>query len=282
MTVYADVVFAVNTVVNYLLLLLGARLTGFPARPLRSLLAAAVGGGYAVCVLLPALAFMGTWWGKTACFVLMCMSAYGFRRKAFRTGITTLLCGGALAGFVFLLTQVFSVGIVVFGGHVYYPLASKVLILLAGCFYLAAALLMAGTMKHGSRELLPLQLRIGENCVTVRALLDTGHTLVDPISGKPVVVLEWQTGAELLGVRATEAMFQDPTTGLDALNKAVPACRLRLVPYRCIGKNSGMLLAAPCRVKAGKRRETAALAALSPNPVSDGGNYEALIGGAFV
>ena len=53
MTVYGDVVFAVNAVPDFLLLLLGARLCGYPVRRWRAAVAAAVGGLYAVAVVLP-------------------------------------------------------------------------------------------------------------------------------------------------------------------------------------------------------------------------------------
>ena len=190
--------------------------------------------------------------------------------------------GGTLAGFVFLLTQVFSVGVVAFGGHIYYPLAAKVLVLMAGIFYLAAALLAAGSLKHRAGETVPLHLTLEGRSILVSALYDTGNTLSDPISGRPVVVLEWQRGVDLLGVSASRDLFSDPAAALRELNEKCPNCSLRLLPYRAVGTQNGLLLAAPCKAKMGRRKETAVLAALSPTPVSDGGGYEALIGGAWI
>ncbi len=281
MTVYADVIFAVNTAVNYLLLLLGGRLTGFPTRPLRALLGAAVGGGYAVCVLLPALAFMGSWWGKIGCFLLMCIMAYGIRRCAVRPSAVSLLCGAALAGVVFLLTQVCSVGFVTFQGHVYYPMSAKMLVVLSGGFYFAAAMLMAGSLKHRAGETVTLQLRLGQRQVAVTALYDTGNTLRDPFGGRPVVVAQWQRGMELLGVSATKDRMQDASAAVQEIHRQRPDVAVRLVPYRAVGTEGGLLPAVPCRVKVGNQRERDVLLALSPNPVSDGGGYEALIGGVL-
>jgi len=51
--VYVDSVFVLNTVMDYLLLLSTARLTGVPLRRRRYLLAALAGGVYAVAVFLP-------------------------------------------------------------------------------------------------------------------------------------------------------------------------------------------------------------------------------------
>ena len=136
-------------------------------------------------------------------------------------------------------------------------------------------------MRHKAREMVPLQLRCQGRRVNVKALFDTGNTLTDPITGKPVVVLEGQRGAELLGVHATKDMFLNPAAGLEKLKRLAPDCKLRLLPYKTVGVENGLLLAAPCRAKAGRTGEIAVLAALSPCAVSDGGSYEALIGGAM-
>ena len=51
--VYIDSVFVLNTLMDYLLCLVTARLAGIPLRRRRYLLAALAGGGYAVAVFLP-------------------------------------------------------------------------------------------------------------------------------------------------------------------------------------------------------------------------------------
>ena len=54
----------------------------------------------------------------------------------------------------------------------------------------------------------------------------------------------------------------------------------RLVPYRAVGVECGVLLAVRSRsVKADGRPLGGLLVALSPTPVDDGGAYQALIGG---
>lgn len=280
-TVYADIVFAVNTVINYLLLLLGSKLTGYPSRPRRTLLGAVMGGGYAVCVLIPALSFFGTLWGKAVCFLLMGMTAYGFQRRALRPGIAALLCGGALAGFVFLLTQMLPPGIVTLQGHIYYPLSARVLVLMSGAFYLAAALLMAGMLKHAAGEMRRLELTLGARRVAVTALYDTGNTLTDPVGGKPVVVLEWQRGAELLGICMQRPLETNVTQAMIQLRERCPQLPVRLLPYRAVGTEGGLLLAVPCKARVEKRKPQDVLLAFSPGPVSDGGGYEALIGGTL-
>ena len=56
--VYVDSVFILNGVMDYLLLLVTARLAGIPLRRRRYLLAALAGAAYAVAVFLPGMGFL--------------------------------------------------------------------------------------------------------------------------------------------------------------------------------------------------------------------------------
>lgn len=274
MTVYGDVVFAVNAVPDFLLLLLGARLCGYPVRRWRAAVAAAVGGLYAVAVVLPVPPFFRSGWCQALCFLAMAACAYGVRRRAIRPALLTLLCGAAFAGVAYALTQTLSAEFVTLRGRVYYPASARMLLALAGAFYFAAGLIAAGAARHGGRELLPLRIACGERAVSVTALYDTGNTLRDPVSGQPVIVLCAARSRELLG----------DAPGADASEWVAlhPSCRARLVPYRAVGTAGGLLAAVPCRVSIGKHKEKNALVALSPTPLSDGGAYEALIGGMMI
>ena len=76
MTVYADVLFSLNACINYLMLLISARVAGAQIRRIRLAAAAALGGVYAVAALLPGCASLQSgrrrlplavwytrWWG---------------------------------------------------------------------------------------------------------------------------------------------------------------------------------------------------------------------------
>jgi len=280
MTVYGDVVVAVNTLVDFLLLQLGARLCGYPARPWRCLLAAFLGGVFALASFFPIPRILSSFFGQILCFVGMALIAYGLRRRALRPAIMAFLCSAALAGSVFLLTQIFSIGAVYFKGGVYYPIGTKVLILLAGIFYLAAAILAANVLRHGKGEMYPLQIFCGERHIHITALFDTGNTLLDPASGRPVLILEEARAMELLCCKT--AFAADPVQMFSELTKRFPQHRFSLVPYRAVGVDGGMLVALSCKAKIGKGRIQNVLAAISPNKVSDGGAYEALIGGTLL
>ena len=111
--------------------------------------------------------------------------------------------------------------------------------------------------------------------MTLRALLDTGNTLRDPLTGEGVVVAGRDALAALLpGSKVTEGELRDPAVLLPRLAKQFPGVRLRLVPFHAVGVEAGLLLALRCR--AGKRP---VLVAFSPTAVGGQGAYNALLGG---
>ena len=82
------------------------------------------------------------------------------------------------------------------------------------------------------------------------------------------------------GARPGEADVRDPVAGLERLSPRWPG-RLRLLPYRAVGVERGLLLAVRLdwvQGREGLRRGV--LAALSPTPVSENETYQALAGSA--
>jgi stage II sporulation protein GA (sporulation sigma-E factor processing peptidase) len=112
------------------------------------------------------------------------------------------------------------------------------------------------------------------------ALHDTGNTLRDPLSGCPVLVTDWQLLAKLLPeLSLTAADFSSPQALVPRLRLVKPALSPRLIPYKTVGVSHGLLLALrPEEVKISGKQETL-LIAFSPVAVSDGGHYQALLGG---
>ena len=153
------------------------------------------------------------------------------------------------------------------------------LILVAAAAYLTARLVFSRLFQHGGRQIVPLTVRLGAREAPIRALRDTGNTLCDPITGEAALVIDAQTAAQLLPqAELTAETLSAPAQLLPELARQYPALRFRLIPYRAVGTRAGLLLAARCEVVERSGRARRALAAFSPTPVSDGGNFQALTG----
>jgi stage II sporulation protein GA (sporulation sigma-E factor processing peptidase) len=281
---YVDTLFLLNAGVDYLLLLSAARLAGEPLRRLRFGAGAVLGGLYAVAIFLPGCSFLSHPLCRLAVAVLMVLTAYGGSRWLLRQslifGALTCAFGGGVVAIGLMGRQSLSLGS---RGVLYSAVDLKLVLLSAAVCYMVLTVVFQRIGKHTtlSGELLPVRLVLGERAVELTALLDTGNTLTDPISGRTVMVAEGGRLNELFpwAYRPTATDLQDPAEAMARLGRGGWKGRFRLLPYRAIGVERGLLLAVRVdRAILDGQDCGPLLVALSPTPVSDGGGYGALVG----
>ena len=253
---YLDLVMLLNFAVDYLLLFATARLSGLEPRQKRLLSAAVLGAVYSGGCLVPGFEFLGEIFWRVLFLALLGMLAFGWRESSWRqTG-------------VFLLLSLSLGGMAELAGHA----GPGMLLLCAGLLWLVCTLLLRGSLS--ARRLVSLD--IMENGVTLHltALRDTGNTLRDPITGEQVLVIGQEDCQRITGLTRQE--LEAP---LDTLTKP-PIGGLRLIPYRNVGAQAGMLLGMRIQeVFLGGRRQPS-IVAFAPGRVG-GADYQALAGGSL-
>ena len=284
MVIYADSVFVLNALIDYLLLHGCTRLSGARGSRARLLGAAVFGGLYAVGYVIPQCGILRTAAVRLLVFALMVLLAFGGGKQALWRGMLLLGLSFALGGALSALALLLDVPIRVVGGTVCYALDFPTLVLVSGSVYAVAALCFSGLGGHSGGDLVAVEATLDGQSVRFTALRDTGNTLRDPISGRGVLVADWALMRELLPAEVskhlTQAALFDPAETMETCMRACPQLRMRLIPYRAVGVQSAMLLAVRCdTVKLDGKTETGGLIALSPTGVSDGGAYRALVGG---
>ena len=90
-------------------------------------------------------------------------------------------------------------------------------------------------------------------------------------------------GTGNMGGALAHAAAQSPAPAelLLRLKTRAPALPARLLSYKCVGTQAGLILCLRCEIQVRPGVRKRCLAAFSPTPVSDGGNYDALIGGTI-
>lgn len=253
MEVYIDIVIALNFLVDFFLLMGTNRLCGFPTSPKKALLAAGIGGLYGGICLLPAFHFLGNLLWRIVSLALMSVVAFGFHLSALRRGIVLLFLSMALGGIALGL-----------GNGGFWSLVAAA----AGVCILCA---IGFHGKLGITKYIPVELYYKEKHVRIMALQDTGNTLRDPITGKPVLVIGADVAQQLTGL--TNAQLRRPVESMGS----IPG--LHLIPYRAVGQENGMLLALRFRkVKIGTWQGSS-LVAFAPEAFPSEGAYQALTGG---
>jgi len=131
-------------------------------------------------------------------------------------------------------------------------------------------------------KLLQIEITRRGKSVTCTGLLDTGHSLSDPITGAPVIVVEMDAALPLFSAEATTCLrkMNSPVDLLQELEATSDGGSLYLIPYTSVGVAHGFLLAfRPDGLRIDGREKSHVSIALSPTRVSDGGRYTALVNG---
>lgn len=280
--VYADSVFVLNTVTDYLLLLATARLAGTRLRRRRYFLTALLGGAYAVAVFLPGFSFLAASPAKLAAGVLLSLAAFGGEEHLLRLTLLLFAVSCGFAGCVLGLGLLLG-GMPIVNGILYTNVNTAVLAAAFGAGYLVLRLVFRASARHALRgELLPLRISIGGKTAHLTALRDTGSTLRDAVSGQAVLVVAPGRIEHLLPSGARRLLQKDglhhPVELLEPLLRASPELRPGLVPYRAVGTAEGLLLTIRTDwLEIGGVRRSGVRAALSPTDLGSG--YGALWGG---
>ena len=138
-------------------------------------------------------------------------------------------------------------------------------------------LLMAYCRHSGkrSREVVPVQICRNGNCIRVNALVDTGNTLRDPISGQQVLVLSAAAAGRLTGLRPEQ--IRDPLGTLT--DQVIPG--LRLIPYRAVGTSGAVMLGMQFEDVRIGHKSRRCIVAFAPEGLEEDGGIQALAGGSY-
>ena len=258
--VWVDVCFAVNFAADYLLCLLAARLCSAPLRRGRYALAALFGALWALAAAIAGGALRAPA-GKLLSAAALCLVAFGGERGFARLCAAFLALSAALGGALWALTLAFPGA----------PLSPAALTAAFVFFWAAASVFLRGCASRREREIAAVELRFLGRSACFRALVDTGNSLSDPVSGAHVMDVSPAALRGVFGEHAALFSLAEPleilscADALDALRG-----RLRLVPYASVGARGFLVAFRPERLEVSGRERRDLLVALSPSASGDG------------
>jgi len=253
--VYVDIVLAINFVMDYMVLWAVSRVGQFRTTSHRLVAAALVGSVYALMQVLPGVAPLFSVGVRIAISIIMVIIAFRPRpaRRLLQAVsyfyLMAFMAGGAmLAGMLFFVAQ--PEDLAVTSGFFYLPVEVEYTWLLVA---LATVILVGkwGTAllkKNFFRSLLrvPVILRFGDTRLPVEALIDTGNHLKDPITQRPVMIVEYALLKPLLPPAVQQAFTATGEPDLETVIKGLEgsfwAARMLMIPFSSIGRSRGMLL----------------------------------------
>lgn len=230
--IYVDRLFLLDLVIDYCLLLLSGRVSGVVLRRKRYLLGASFGAVYAVILVLPGMAWLGSTWMKLALGVLMALIAYGNEQRFWRCAgvffLVSALFGGAVLA-ASLLSDAEPLG------GVFVSVSLRTLALSFGaCYFVVMRLFQRKALKAAIR-VQTVEITYRGKTVILSALRDTGNNLHDPTVGRPVLVAEREALLPLL----PPDLPQDPAASFLRLSDTKGWL---LLPFSAVGTDAALLL----------------------------------------
>lgn len=249
MVVYADILFFENLLANCLILKLTSDISGFAIKTLRMIFASSLGALYAVfAVVIPRSALVSGLLTRIIVSILMVLVAFKIRNLSefFRRWGMMLLSAFLLAGCTYALSSLLEGGAASYGGLMYISpqgILKAFLFSVGLCIVLVrpiGRILSGKALKEGS--IIPVYIRMGEKSVRFYALVDTGNSLIDPLTGYPVMVVEADSLKTLLPPEVyTSVMSNNIGMYIEKEDNSPWFKRFHLIPFKSIGKENGML-----------------------------------------
>ena len=250
--IYIDVLFAVNFLVNYLLLRVCCIFSELKVYKYRIISGSIIGACYAVLVFFPDFTLIhSTVYKLLISMLIIAVSSPFFSVRSY---LKTLLVfyavsfafGGCVLGIFYFSNVGAKLGAVYSNGILYFNLPWTILALSGVVFYTSVKLFTIITKRNmqGKNLKKKILLYFKENFVEVTALMDTGNSLVDPVSLSPVIIVEYKLLKNLFTKDIRDDLDRIGNENIewimnDVTHKGLP---VRLIPFASLGKENGLLL----------------------------------------
>lgn len=292
--VYVDVVLMVNFIMDFFILWATAKLVNRRYRIIRLILGAAFGALYSLAVFFPEQTILTSFVVKVLCSVIMVLLAFApLTKQAFiRTMgylyVVSFAMGGAVIACIYLSDpapgsmQVLNGAVMLTDTFNYFWLTIALgLAILLGCA--GMAYLRKNWIQHSLVSEIVVALR-GRR-IGLKALLDTGNQLVEPLSQLPVVIVEARSIKNELPENLWNAVISGDDIKLQEITAQLDtewAARLRMIPFNSVGREHGLMLGfrpdyIEIRNRQGTTRIDSAVIGLVNRVLSKEGKYEALL-----
>ena len=235
--IYLDVLIVLNIYVNYFLIKGTGKLTHTPVKTLRCAISSFVGSFFSLTIFLPETGALLNLVIKLAAAVIIVIMAFGIKDKKHTAKLVIYfyIVNFVFGGFVMLMYEIFEPSFMAFNNSYFYIDFS----LLSLVFFTALAYIAVSALRYfldrgcDISHSYHVVIKYGSSVISVDAIPDTGNSLVDAFSGKPVIVC----GKEKI------INIKQDLCRLDFSNmkpEEICAVGYRLVPYTTIG-NTGMI-----------------------------------------
>lgn len=249
---YLDVIWLDNLVMNFIILWTVKKVSRNNTRLWRLWASAVIGAFYAVSTILPAFELFNNFWIKILFSVIIVLAAYktikldDFIKLIGLFYLVNFIFGGAALGIYYF----FDSSLDIKGGAFYIKSFPVKILVFSSVFVIIACRSLWPLIKaklDNKNFYYTVELIFDDSSVVVEALMDTGNELIDPITHKPVMIVQFNKIKSIMPDSIKRIYMELKEENLDYITEAVGNSpwvkRFRMIPYKAVGKANGILIA---------------------------------------
>lgn len=244
MTIYLDIVFLENVLMNYLILYATGFIQKRKMRSIRLIVASIFGAVYAIIAYLKIIPIYSELVMKVILSMIIVYIAYENQtikvalKNLLLFYLTSFVIGGCALAMLYMISPeniVFNNGVLV--GT--YPMKVTLIAGIIGFIVIQVSFSMNKRQMKLKDFICDLEIGINGRIILVKAYMDSGNMLKDPLSKKPVVIVEKKKIEEIVNLKNIWNMCNEETINIE---RGDVDLKVRLIPFKTIGKQNGMLV----------------------------------------
>lgn len=250
MTIYIDVVFLENLVMNSIILIASGIILKKKLKWIRILLASSLGAVYTIIGYISVLEIYSNLVLKVILSILIIYIAFNPQtvKQLWKDVLIFYLTSFVFGGVAFALIYVVKPQDILMKNGLFlgtYPLKTVLLAAIVAFIILIATFAIVKTKFSKKDMFCEVEVELNNKKIKTRAMIDTGNLLKEPITNTPVIVLEHTLLYECVPKEILdnlESILGGELVKIPEEIRNEYISRLKLIPFASLGKQNGMLV----------------------------------------
>ena len=250
MTIYIDVVFLENLVMNSIILIASGIILKKKLKWIRILLASSLGAIYTIIGYISVLQIYSNLVLKVILSILIIYIAFNPQtvKQLWKDVLIFYLTSFVFGGVAFALIYVVKPQDILMKNGLFlgtYPLKTVLLAAIVAFIIIIAAFAIVKTKFSKKDMFCDVEVELNSKKIKTRAMIDTGNLLKEPITNTPVIVLEHTLLYECVPKEILdnlESILGGELVKIPEEIRNEYISRLKLIPFASLGKQNGMLV----------------------------------------
>ena len=250
MTIYLDVIFLENIVINYIILYVTGIISKEQIKQSRLVIGATIGAIYSIIYYLFKLKIYSGLFIKIVLSIVIIYVSFSSNnlkdllKKILLFYLSSFVFGGAAIAIIYIVNSqniTIQNGVLVGG----YTIKTILIGIVVAYFTIIIAFKLIKTKISKKDLICDISIMINHKEIKTKALIDTGNFLKDPITQMPVIVIEHTLLYDILPkeiLNNIEKILGGDFSKISNEIKDKYSSKLKVIPFSSLGKSNGMLL----------------------------------------